>query len=203
MGYFGMLFDQSAWIEHKFLSGLRDSRKTGSLWGMMRGVGGVRKSIDQSWLAKGLGYGYYVEVLREFRKRFRLKRPALFKSAQRYLQQDNAPVHNSILVTDYFTKMGIKTVPQPPYSADLAPCDFWLFPKLRCCRYKTIGEMKVAVDEGHWHAHTRGLRWGLPEVVGTVQQVHFSRGRLVRRGLEFHVSTINKSAYTKKVRKLI
>ena len=30
-------------------------------------------------------------------------------------------------------------------------------------------------DEGHWHAHTRGLPWGLPEVVGTVQQVHCSR----------------------------
>ena len=46
-----------AWIEHQFLSGIRDSRKAGSLWGMMRGVGGVRKSIDQSWLAKGLGLG--------------------------------------------------------------------------------------------------------------------------------------------------
>ncbi len=34
---------------------LIDSRKARSLWGMMRGVGGVRKSIDQSWLAKGLG----------------------------------------------------------------------------------------------------------------------------------------------------
>ena len=41
--------------------------------------------------------------------------------------------------------MGIKTVPQPPYSQDLAPCDFWLFPKLRCCRYETIEEMKEAV----------------------------------------------------------
>ena len=37
------------------LSGIRDSRKTGSLWGMMRSVGGVRKSIHKSWLAKGLG----------------------------------------------------------------------------------------------------------------------------------------------------
>ena len=36
---------------------LKDSRKAGSLWGMMRGVGGVRKSIHQSWLAKGLGLG--------------------------------------------------------------------------------------------------------------------------------------------------
>ena len=35
----------------------QDSRKAGSLWGRIRGVGGVRKSIDQSWLAKGLGIG--------------------------------------------------------------------------------------------------------------------------------------------------
>ena len=54
---------------------------------------------------------YYVEVLREFRKIFRRKRPALFKSGQWHLHQDNAPVHNSILFTDYLTKMGIKTVP--------------------------------------------------------------------------------------------
>ena len=41
--------------------------------------------------------------------------------------------------------MGIKTVPQPPYSSDLAPYDFLLFPKLRGCRYETIEEMKEAV----------------------------------------------------------
>ena len=40
--------------------------------------------------------------------------------------------------------MGIKTVPQPPYSPDVAPCDFWLFPKLRGCRYETIEETKEA-----------------------------------------------------------
>ena len=53
-------------------------------------------------------------------------------------------VHNSILVTDYLAKMSIKTVPQPPYSPDLAPCDFWLFPKLTGCRYETIEEIKEA-----------------------------------------------------------
>ena len=52
-----LLFDHLAWIEHWFLSGIRDSRKAGSLWRMMIGVGGVRKSIHQSWLAKGLGLG--------------------------------------------------------------------------------------------------------------------------------------------------
>ena len=63
------------------------------------------------------------------------------------MHQDNAPVHNSILVTDYLTKMGIKTVSQSLYSPDLAPCDFCLFPKLRGCCQKTIEEMKEAVTK--------------------------------------------------------
>ena len=120
MECFRLLLDHLAWIEHQFLSGIRDSRKAQSLCGVIRGVGGVRKSIHHSWLAKG----YYVEVLREFRKRFRRKRPALFKSGQWHFHQDNASVHNSILVTDYLAKMDIKTVPHLPYSPDLAPCDF-------------------------------------------------------------------------------
>ena len=57
MECFRLLFNHLAWIEHQFLSSIRDSRKARSLWGMMRGVGRVRKSIDQSWLAKGLGLG--------------------------------------------------------------------------------------------------------------------------------------------------
>ena len=43
--------------------------------------------------------------------------------------------------------MGIKAVPQPLYSPDLAPCDFWSFPKLRGCRYETNKEMKEAVTK--------------------------------------------------------
>ena len=71
MECFRMLFDHLAWIEHQVLNGIRDSRKAGSLWGMMRSVGGVRKSEHQSWLAKGLGLlgwglkGVQVEILSE------------------------------------------------------------------------------------------------------------------------------------------
>ena len=55
--------------------------------------------------------------------------------------------------------MGIKTILLPPYSPDLAPCDFWLFPKLRGCRYETIEDMKETVtkvidtftrEDSHW-----------------------------------------------------
>ena len=65
------------------------------------------------------------------------------KSGQWHFHKDNAPVNNSSLVTDYLSKMGIKTVPQPLY----APCEFWLFPKLRGCRYETIEQMKEAVTK--------------------------------------------------------
>ena len=45
----------------------------------------------------------------------------------------------------FLTKIGIKKVPQPPYSPDLAHWDFWLLPKLRGCRrYETIKEKKEA-----------------------------------------------------------
>ena len=43
--------------------------------------------------------------------------------------------------------MGVKTIYHPPYSPDLAPCDFCLFPKITGCRYETIEEMKDAVTK--------------------------------------------------------
>ena len=102
--------------------------------------------IYMHWVPTGktVNKEYYVEVLSEFRKRFLGKKPALFKSGQWHFHQDNAPVHNSILVIDYLTKMGIKTAPHSPYSPYLAPCDFWLSPKLRGCRYETIEKIKEA-----------------------------------------------------------
>ena len=111
---------------------------------MMRGVGGVRKSIHQSWLAKGLGllcWGF-----KAVQEEIPSKRPALFKSGQWHFHQNNEST-TPIIVTDYLTKMGIKTVPHPPCSPDLAPCDFCLFPKLRGCHYETIEEMKEAVTK--------------------------------------------------------
>ena len=145
MECFRLLFHHLAWIEYQFLSGIRDSRKAGSLWRMMRGVGGVRNSIHQSWLAKGLGLlcwsfkGVQEDIPSEVASTLQIGFVA-FPPRQCTSSQ-------SILVTDYLTKMGIKTVPQPPYSPDLAPCDFWLFPKLRGCCYETIQEMKESVTK--------------------------------------------------------
>ena len=82
--------------------------------------------IYMHWVPTGqtVNKEYYVEVLREFRKRFLGKRPALFKSGQWHLHQDNTPVHNSILVTDYVTKMAIKQFLSLPIVQTLLPVTF-------------------------------------------------------------------------------
>ena len=115
----------------------------------MRGVGWVKKSDNQSWVPTGQSVNkeYYVKVLRWVQEEISSEEASTLENRSGYFNQDNAPVHNSILVTDYLTKMGIKTVPQPPYSSNLAPCDFCLFPKLKENRYETIEEMKEDVTE--------------------------------------------------------
>ena len=150
---------------------------------------------------------YYVEVLREFRKRFRRKRPALYKSGQWHFHPDNAPVLNSILVTYYLTKMGIKTVPQPPDSPDLAPVTFGYSlssrKNLEAVVYETIEEMKEAVTKVIDTLTQEDFNGAFQKLLERYKQVHCSRRRLLRRGLEFHACTIYKSAHTKKVWKPI
>ena len=144
MECFRLLLDHLAWIDHQFLSGIKDSRKAGSLWGMMRGVGGVGKSIHQNWLAKRLGLLCWG---------FKGVQEEIVRRGQHFLNRvsdiSTRTMHQSITpsLSQTLTKMGIKTVPQPPYSPDLAPCDFCLFPKLRGRHYESIEEMKEAVTK--------------------------------------------------------
>ena len=142
MECFRLLLEHLAWIEHQFLTGIRDSRKTGSLWRMMRSVGGVRKSIHKSWLDKRLGLlcwgfkGVQEEIPSENVSTLQIESvvfpPGLCTSPQLH------PCHR-LFDQD-------ETVSNPPYSPDLAPCDFCLFPKLRGYRCETIEEMTKVID---------------------------------------------------------
>ena len=72
---------------------------------------------------------YYREVLERLRKRIHLVRPEI---ADNWMQHhDNPPCHTAISVNECLTKKGIRVVLQPPYSPDLSPSDFFLFPKLK------------------------------------------------------------------------
>jgi transposase len=62
------------------------------------------------------------------------------------LHHDNAPAHASLLIREFLTKHETTVVPQPPYSPDLAPADFFLFPQLKSSlkgrRFQTIEEIE-------------------------------------------------------------
>ena len=118
MECFRLLLDNPAWIEHQFLSRVRDSRKAGSLWGMMRGVGGARKSVHQSWLAKGLGLGLGLLCWG-------------FKGVQEEIPLEEVSTLQIGSVaflpgqcTSQLLKMGIKTIPQPSIVQSLLPVTF-------------------------------------------------------------------------------
>ena len=139
MECFRLLFNHLAWIKHQFVSGIRDSRKAGSLWGMMRCVGGVRKSIHQSWLAKGLGLGLLCWGFKGVQEEIPLEKASTLQIgsvAFRPGQCTSPQLHHCHRLFDQ--EIGIKTVAHSPYSPELAPREFWLFPKRRSCRYETI-----------------------------------------------------------------
>ena len=74
---------------------------------------------------------YYLEVMRRLREAIRRKLPDLWRNNSWLLHHDNAPAHTSLLVRDFLAKNNTVIMPQSPYSPDLAPCDFFLFRKLK------------------------------------------------------------------------
>ena len=59
------------------------------------------------------------------------KRRELWETRSWLLHHDNAPAHNALLFREFVSKNNIAVLEQPPCSPDLAPCDFFLFPKLK------------------------------------------------------------------------
>jgi len=72
----------------------------------------------------------YPEVLPRLRESARRKRPGLWPDKW-ILHHDNVPAHDALRVREFLAKNSITKMDPPPYSTDLAPCDFWLFPKLK------------------------------------------------------------------------
>ena len=106
-----------------------------NLWGMMRGMGGVRKSEHQSWLAKGLGLELLFWGFKGVQEEIPWEELRTLQIGSVTFPPGQCTSPQLHRCRRLFTKMGIKTRPRPPYSPYLAPCDFWLFPKLRGCRY--------------------------------------------------------------------
>ena len=101
-----------------------------------------------SWICPTWSDGkqLYQEVLARLRDAVCRKRPELWKNQTWMLHHNNAPAHTSLLTCTYVTKCQTSVLPHAPYSPDLAPADFFLFPKLKTTlkgrRFQTIKEIQ-------------------------------------------------------------
>ena len=74
---------------------------------------------------------FYVEILRRLLESVRRKRPEQWRDGDWILHHDNAPARTSHFMQQFLAKHSTAQLQQPPYSPDLAPCDFFLFPRLK------------------------------------------------------------------------
>ena len=74
---------------------------------------------------------YYLEVLKRLHEKVRRKRPKPFDNNSWILHRDNPPAHTALSMREFLATKQITVLEHPAYSPDLAPTDFFLFPKIK------------------------------------------------------------------------
>jgi histone-lysine N-methyltransferase SETMAR len=94
---------------------------------------GSRRVVYHEYAPQGttITKEYYQEVLHRLRDNVRRKRQDLWAATTWQLHHNNAPTNSSYLIQTSLAKHSSPVVRQAPYYPDMAPCDFWLFPKLK------------------------------------------------------------------------
>jgi hypothetical protein len=97
----------------------------------------VPPSIQQLWQRQApvptgqtVNSGFYCDVLRRLCENVRRRRPELWREQTWLLHHDIAPSH-TFLTQQFLAKNKMAVIPHPPYSPDLVPCNFLLFPKMK------------------------------------------------------------------------
>lgn len=98
--------------------------------------------IDYLEKGKTITGVYYAELLARFDADLKRKRPHLAKKKVLF-HQDNAPAHKSAISMAKLQELRYELVPHPPYSPDLAPCDYYLYPNLK----KWLGGKRFGSNE--------------------------------------------------------
>ena len=101
------------------------------------------------------GKYYSTQILPKVKKHYEQKYPESGMQTIS-LHHDNAPAHSSNVVREFLTANNIDVLSHPPYSPDLAPCDFWLFSKLKKMLVGQKYESRSAVGSGV-HQYLRGI----------------------------------------------
>jgi len=104
--------------------------------------------VSKSFAPEGqtVNADFYCYVLRRLREDIRRKRPELWRAGNWLLHDDNAPSHRALVTREFLAHNSIITLLHPRYSPDLAPCDFFLFPKMKLKvkgrRFDTVEEIQ-------------------------------------------------------------
>ena len=114
-----------------------------------------------------VNHAFYKDILERLRKRVQRVRRDI--ADEWVLHHDNAPAHTALSIREFLAKKNVPVIPHPPYSPDLAPCDFSLYPKLKSkLKNHNFGTMeniqKIVTDE----LHTYGI-W-LPVLLWSVEK---------------------------------
>jgi len=92
---------------------------------------------------------FYMGVFDRLLKRIRRVRVAKFQSSEWFLLPDNMPSHNAAIVKKFLANRNVAVLHHPPYLPDLAPADYFLFPKLKFslkgCHFQTVEEVQCAL----------------------------------------------------------
>ena len=95
----------------------------------------IKGIVHLEFLPQGQTVNQYVysykEILRRLMRSVQDKRRDLWENNSWVLRRDNAPAHSALSIRQFLAERNMPTLEQPPYSPDLAPCDFFLFPKLK------------------------------------------------------------------------
>jgi histone-lysine N-methyltransferase SETMAR len=95
----------------------------------------IKGTVHYEFIPKGqtVNQVYYVEILKRLREAVRRKGPELWPNDW-ILYCDNAPAHRALSVKKFMARTSITEMEHPPCSPDLAPNDFFLFPKIVCLK---------------------------------------------------------------------
>lgn len=99
----------------------------------------IQDVVMAEWVPSGqiVSQHYYIEVLTKLHERVRRKWPRLWGSRW-ILHQDNVLSHNALPVMKFLASKNITVLAHPPYSPNLAPCDFFLFQRSNSCSKEPI-----------------------------------------------------------------
>nr|QXJ78552.1 putative DD34D transposase [Schlechtendalia chinensis] len=108
----------------------------------------IRGLVQHEFVPHGtiINTKFYVEILKRLKRRVHRVRPEITDNWK--LHHDYAPAHTAFLVTQFLADSKVPTIPQPPYSPNLAPLDFFLFPRLKTRmksnHFETVDKIKDA-----------------------------------------------------------